>query len=186
VSGEWVGRDDLFCCPLTAYRLPLTLSSLMPIPTTGRILGIDWGEVRIGLALSDETQTLATPLDTLVRRAGKRFPMARLLDIVSPHRPVGVVVGLPLTLEGTEEESARAARQIAQDVANRTGLPVELWDERLSTARALGVVREQGGSTRGRKEAVDSLAAAVLLQHFLDARRHPADRAEEAEGAETE
>ena len=71
----------------------------MPIPATGRILGVDWGEVRIGLALSDETQTLASPLDTLVRRSGKRFPMARLLDLVELHHPVGVVVGLPLTLD---------------------------------------------------------------------------------------
>jgi putative Holliday junction resolvase len=146
-------------------------ADFVTIPTSGRILAIDWGEVRIGLALSDETQTLATPLDTLVRRAGKRFPMARLLDLVSAHLPVGIMVGLPLTLEGNEENSALAARQLAQDVAGRSRLPVEMWDERLSTARALSAIQEQGGSTRGRKEAVDALAAAVMLQHFLDARR---------------
>jgi putative Holliday junction resolvase len=155
----------------------------MTIPASGRILGIDWGEVRIGLALSDETQTLATPLETLVRRSGKRFPLARLLDLVAAHRPSGVVVGLPLTLEGKEEGSARAARDTANTVADRTGLPVELWDERLSTTRALAAVREQGGSTRGRKGAVDALAAAVVLQHFLDARR-TAERAERAERTE--
>ena len=77
------------------------------IPTTGRILAIDWGEIRIGLALSDETQTLATPLETLVRRAGKRFPMPRFLELVAEHRPVGVVVGLPLTGEGTEAAAPR-------------------------------------------------------------------------------
>ena len=158
----------------------------MSIPTPGRILAIDWGEVRIGLALSDETQTLATPLETLVRRAGKRFPMARLLDLVAAHRPSGVVVGLPLTLEGKEEGSAMAARDTAQAVADRTGLPVELWDERLSTARALAAIREQGGSTRGRKEAVDALAAAVMLQHFLDARRNRTEGAKGAEGAKAE
>jgi putative Holliday junction resolvase len=151
------------------------------IPTTGRILAIDWGEIRIGLALSDETQTLATPLDTLVRRAGKRFPMARLLDLVAAHHPVGVVVGLPLTLEGAEGENARAAREIAEGVAVRTALPVELWDERLSTVRALAAVREQGGSTRGKKEAVDAMAAAVMLQHFLDARAEKAERTERPE-----
>ncbi|HEY9504941.1 MAG TPA: RuvX/YqgF family protein, partial [Gemmatimonadales bacterium] len=74
----------------------------MPLPTSGRLLGLDWGEVRIGLALSDETQTLATPLETLVRRRGKRFPMARFLELVGGHRPAGVVVGLPLTGEGEE------------------------------------------------------------------------------------
>ena len=77
-----------------------------------------------------------------------------------------------------------AARDAAQAVADRTGLPVELWDERLSTARALAAIREQGGSTRGKKEAVDALAAAVMLQHFLDARRNRAISAEAAEEAE--
>jgi putative holliday junction resolvase len=143
----------------------------MPIPEAGRLLAVDWGEIRIGLALSDETQTLASPLATLVRRQGKRFPMARFLELVAKHEPSGVLVGLPLTGEGDEEESALAARELAGRLADRSGLPVELWDERMSTARALAVIREQGGSTRGRKGDVDALAAAVLLQHFLDSRR---------------
>jgi len=144
----------------------------MPIPPTGRILALDWGLVRIGLALSDESQTLASPLETLVRRRGKRLPMPRLLELVADHSPVvGIVAGLPLTPDGDEGESAIEARTLAESVAARTGLPLELWDERLTTARALRVVREQGGSTRGRKEDVDALAAAVLLQHFLDARK---------------
>ena len=141
------------------------------LPSPGRLISVDWGEVRIGLALSDETQFLATPLETLVRRPGKRFPMLRFTAIIAEHQPVGVVVGLPLTGEGGEEASATAARELAEHIAARTGLPVELWDERMSTARALGLIREQGGSTRGRREDVDALAAAVLLQHFLDARR---------------
>ena len=143
----------------------------MSLPDTGRLIAVDWGEIRIGLALSDETQTLATPLETLVRRRGKRFPMARFLELVAAHTPTGVVVGLPLTGEGVEEASAAAAREVAGALAERSGLPVALWDERMSTARALAAIREQGGTTRGRKEEVDALAAAVLLQHFLDARR---------------
>jgi len=143
----------------------------MSLPTAGRILALDWGERRIGLALSDPTQFLAAPLDTLTRRPGKRFPMPAFLAHVQSHDPVGLLVGLPLTLAGTEEESAAAARELADLVGARTSLPVELWDERMSTARALGVIREQGGSTRGRRADVDALAASVLLQHFLDARR---------------
>lgn len=143
----------------------------MSIPASGRILAVDWGQIRIGLALSDETQTLATPLETLTRRAGKRFPLSRFLTLVADHVPAGLVVGLPLTPEGGEGESARAAREMAAALAARTGLPLELWDERLSTARALGAIREQGGTVRGRRDQVDALAAAVLLQHFLDARR---------------
>jgi putative holliday junction resolvase len=152
------------------------------IPTAGRILAIDWGEVRIGLALSDETQTLASPLGTLVRRAGKRFPMGRLLELVSGNELIGIVVGLPLTSEGLEEESAVAARTLAEMVARRTGLPVVLWDERMSTARALRAVREQGGTTRGRKGDIDALAASVLLQHFLDSRAEGAGGTEGAKG----
>jgi putative Holliday junction resolvase len=141
------------------------------IPSHGRILGVDWGEVRIGLALSDESQTLASPLETLFRRRGKRLPMPRLLEVAAGHAAIGAVVGLPLTLAGDEGENAAEARALADTLARRSGLPVDLWDERLSTARALRVVREQEGSTRGRKAAVDALAAAVLLQHYLDARR---------------
>lgn len=141
------------------------------LPSPGRLISVDWGEVRIGLALSDESQFLATPLETLVRRPGKRFPMPRFSALIAEHRPVGVVVGLPLTGEGREEASAISARELAGTIGERTGLPVELWDERMSTARALGLIREQGGTTRGRREDVDALAAAVLLQHFLDSRR---------------
>ena len=83
----------------------------------------------------------------------------------------GVVVGLPLDQEGAEAEAATAARALAGDIARRSGQPVELWDERLTTARALGAVRAMGGSTRGRKDDVDALAATVLLQHYLDAKR---------------
>lgn len=157
---------------------------MRPLPSTGRLLAIDWGEVRIGLALSDESQILATPLETLRRRPGKRFPMPRFLELTALHHPVGVVIGLPLSPDGTEGESAKASRDMAASIARRTALPVELWDERMSTARALGAIREQGGSVRGRKGDVDALAAAVLLQHFLDARKEQAERAEAGERAE--
>jgi putative Holliday junction resolvase len=127
--------------------------------------------LRIGVALSDETQLLSSPLVTLVRRRGKRFPMPRFLELVATHRPVGVLVGLPLSLEGADTDNSRAARELAAGVAGRTGLPVELWDERMTTSRALRAVQEQGGSTRGRREDLDALAASVLLQHYLDTRR---------------
>ena len=137
----------------------------------GRLLGVDWGERRIGVALSDESQTLAQPLTTLTRRAGKRFPMQKLTALLDAHAVVGVVVGLPLDAEAAEGPAATAARTLADDIARRTGRPVELWDERLSTARVLQAVRELGGSTRGRKEDVDAWAATLLLQHYLDARK---------------
>ena len=144
----------------------------MPIPGAGRILAVDWGERRFGIAVSDESQIIAAPILTLSRRPGKRFPMPALLDLVAAQHPVGVVVGLPLTPQGTEAGAAEQARALADRIARRTGLPIELVDERMTTSRAHAAIREQGGSTRGRKEDVDALAAAVLLQGFLERRRN--------------
>jgi len=135
-------------------------------------MAVDWGERRIGLALSDETQVLAQPLTTLTRRAGKRFPMAQLLQHITKHNVVGIVVGLPLDETGAEGDAAHAARALADDIKRRAGeLEVSMWDERMTTARVLAAIREMGGTTRGRKEDVDAMAAALLLQHYLDAQR---------------
>ncbi|HXF95733.1 MAG TPA: Holliday junction resolvase RuvX [Gemmatimonadales bacterium] len=132
---------------------------------------MDWGERRIGLALSDERQVLAQPLTTLTRRPGKRFPLPRLLELARRHRVTGVVVGLPLEADGSEGDAARAARALADDIARRSGLPVTLVDERMTTARVLETVRELGGGTRGRKADLDALAATLILQTYLDTRR---------------
>jgi len=142
-------------------------------PPAGRILAVDWGERRIGLALSDETQTLAQPLTTLTRRAGKRFPMAQLLELITRHNVVAIIVGLPLDESGAEGDAAHSARSLAGDIKRRggEGLEVTMWDERMTTARVLSAIREMGGSTRGRKADVDALAAALLLQHYLDSKR---------------
>ena len=138
----------------------------------GRLLAVDWGERRIGLALSDETQTLAQPLTTLTRRAGKRFPMAQLLDHITRNQVVGIIVGLPLDAAGAEGDAAHAARDLADAIKRRAGqLEVTMWDERMTTARVLAAVREMGGKTRGRKKDVDAMAAALLLQHYLDTKR---------------
>ena len=135
----------------------------------------DWGEFvpPANLAKRWTFRGGARPVDIATRIANgvAGTPMPAFLELVSDHRPVGVVVGLPLTLEGTEGPAAEAAREMGAAVSRRTALPVEWTDERLTTARALGAIREQGGSVRGRKADVDALAASVLLQGFLDARR---------------
>jgi putative Holliday junction resolvase len=142
------------------------------IPRSGRILAVDWGERRFGLAISDDTQTIASPLGTLTRRTGKRFPMPAFLAHCAAQRPIGLVVGLPLTPEGHEGPAARSARDLAALLGARTYLPIELIDERMTTARAQAAIREQQGSTRGRRGDVDALAAAILLQQYLEHRRH--------------
>jgi len=142
------------------------------VKPSGRLLAVDWGERRIGLALSDETQTLAQPLTTLTRRAGKRFPMAQLVDLVNRHHVTGIIVGLPLDETGAEGDAAHAAKALADDIKRRVGdVEVTMWDERMTTARVLAAVREMGGSTRGRKADLDAMAAALLLQHYLDSKR---------------
>lgn len=147
------------------------MSDTPDLPPIGRILAIDVGEKRIGLALSDPHQVVAHPLTTLTRRPGRRFPMARLREHLDRHRPVLVLVGLPLTSEGTEDQRAHEARSIGALIHEKAGVPVAFRDERMTTARALAAVRELGGGTRGRKGEVDRLAATTLLQSFLDARR---------------
>ena len=164
--------------PFTAYRSCVETN---PIPTTGRVLALDWGERRIGIAMSDELQLISSPLATVTRRDGKRFPMPVLLGHVAAHHPVGIVVGLPLTLAGDEGESAGFARELGTLMERRSHLPVIYWDERMSTARALRAIQEQGGSTRGRKAEVDALAASVLLQGFLESRRGGGDQRASAE-----
>ena len=148
-------------------------SSVRPaaLPPVGRLLGVDWGERRIGLAVSDPAQTVATPLATLTRRTGKRFPMRSLKTHLDELRPVGIVVGLPLAEDGSEDHRAAVVREAGALIAAKSGLPVTYHDERMTTARALGAVRDLGGATRGREGDVDRLAATVLLQSFLDGRR---------------
>ena len=141
------------------------------LPRAGPLLAIDIGTKRIGLALSDPSQRLAHPLTTLQRRPGKRFPLAALREHLERHTPVGILIGLPLAPDGSEDERALAARSVGARIAEKTGLPVDFRDERMTTARALRAVRDLGGHLRNRKGDVDPLAATTLLQSYLDARR---------------
>jgi putative Holliday junction resolvase len=133
----------------------------------GRLLAVDFGERRIGLAVSDPTGTIASPAGYIVRRPGKRPPIAEIVRRAEDLGARGFVLGLPLDASGEETPRAAEVRRIAAELERRTGLPVELLDERFTTAAALRAVREMGGSTEGRKGDVDALAATVLLQHAL-------------------
>ena len=134
---------------------------------SGRLLAIDYGERRIGLAVSDPTGTIASPAGFILRRPGKRAPVAELARRARELEARGFVLGLPLDEEGADTARAAEVRALAAALERRTGLPVRLVDERFTTAAALRAVRELGGSTRGRKGDVDALAATVLLQHAL-------------------
>lgn len=140
----------------------------MPSESRGRLLAIDYGERRVGLAISDPTGTIASPAGVIVRRAGKRPPVAEILRRAEALEARGFVLGLPLDGNGDETPRSREVRTVAEAIAQRSGKAVELVDERYTTATALRAIHEMGGSTRGRKGDVDALAAAVLLQRVLD------------------
>ncbi len=133
----------------------------------GRLLAIDYGERRIGLAISDPTGTIASPAGAIIRRAGKRPPVAEIIRRAQALEARGFVLGLPLDGDGNETPRCAEVRTIGRALAERTGLPVELADERYTTASALRAIRDMKGSTRGRKADVDALAATVLLQQAL-------------------
>jgi putative Holliday junction resolvase len=140
----------------------------MPNESRGRLMAIDYGERRVGLAISDPTGTIASPAGAIIRRRGKRPPVAEILRRAEALEARGFVVGLPLDGNGDETPRSREVRLVAEAIGARSGKAVELVDERYTTATALRAVREMGGSTRGRKGDVDALAAAVLLQRVLD------------------
>jgi putative Holliday junction resolvase len=130
-------------------------------------MAIDYGERRVGLAISDPTGTIASPAGVIVRRTGKRPPVAELLRRAEALEARGFIVGLPLDGNGDETPRSTEVRAVAAALEARSGLPVALIDERYTTARALRAIREMGGKTINRKGDVDALAATVLLQHAL-------------------
>jgi len=139
----------------------LTISSGM------RLLGLDLGEKTIGLALSDRLLTVATPMQTLKR--GKFAADAAQLDhIISEQGVGGLIVGLPLNMDGSDGPSAQSARAFGRNWAARSPIPLAFWDERLSTSAVTRTLLEADASRRRRGAVVDKMAAAYILQGALD------------------
>lgn len=134
-----------------------------------RTLAIDYGRKRIGLAISDPLGIIASPAGFIDRREGKRPPITKVIARANELGARGYLVGLPLDGEGNETDWTAEVRQIGAEIAKRTGRPVRFYDERFTTAAALRTVKEMEQSARGRKGDVDALAAAILLQHALNA-----------------
>lgn len=134
------------------------------------MLGVDFGEKRIGVAVSDPTGTIASPLETVKRRAGKRPPLNRLADTARAWEVRHVVVGLPLSLTGEENEWCAEVRTMGRNLAKRLELDVSFVDERMTSVRAERAVRAVGLSKRARREKgrVDAGAAQLILQAWLD------------------
>lgn len=141
----------------------------------GVTLGLDAGSVRVGLAATDPTATIASPVATLPRR--DRELWNRVREEARARGAERVVVGLPLRLDGTEGDAAAAARALADEASRQTGLPVEMWDERLSSVAAERALLESGMRRERRRQTIDAVAAAIMLQGWLDAaRRRPGGR----------
>jgi len=135
-----------------------------------RVVGIDFGERRIGIALSDPTRTIATPLETIQRRKGKRMPLTSIEAVARTHHASHLVVGLPLDLRGEETEWCAEVRAAGDRLAERLGVAVDYVDERFTSVRAERTIRDLGLSRtkRREKERVDAGAAALILQGWLD------------------
>lgn len=131
---------------------------------------MDYGLRRIGLAVSDPTGTLASPVGTLRRRAGKRPPLTALAEAAESHGAERIVVGLPLPLEGGENDWCREVRSVGEALADRTGIPVSFVDERFTSKQAERAIRSSGLRKKDREDKgrVDAGAAALILQAFLD------------------
>ena len=147
------------------------------LPAGGRLLGLDLGGKTIGLAISDRDLKVASPLETL-RRAKFTQDAAALATICAERGIGGLVLGLPVNMDGSEGPRCQSARQFARNLEEVAGfeLPVAFWDERLSTAAVERLlVREADMSRRRRAQVVDKMAAAYILQGALDSLRHLPD-----------
>ncbi len=138
--------------------------------TETRILALDYGERRMGVAVSDARAGIARPLAVITRKG--KTPWPPLLDVLMRQEaPVEVVVGYPRRLDGSLGTHARAVEELASEIKERFSVKTVLWDEALTTREAMSRLAEAGRGPRARRRMVDSAAAAVILQDYLEAKR---------------
>jgi putative Holliday junction resolvase len=147
------------------------MDDLAALPATGALLGLDLGTRTIGVAVSDAGRRIASPLK-VIRRSKFTADAASLLAIAAEHEISGIVLGLPLNMDGSEGPRAQATRAFARNLMQRTPLPIAFWDERLSTAAVTRTLIEADRSRARRAELVDKMAAAYILQGALDRLRN--------------
>jgi len=143
------------------------MSDPSPFPSDGRLLGLDFGTVRIGVAISTPEQTISSPMEIYTRRS-ERLDTAYFQTLVKENRVVGAVVGLPMHVSGEEGTSAQLAREFGTWFSSITNRPVTYWDERYTSSVAADILRDAGVARSKRKQRIDMLAAQILLQSYLD------------------
>ena len=141
------------------------------LPPNRAICGLDFGEKTIGIAVSDLRRMVATPTETL-RRVKFTEDAARLLEIVKTREIHGLILGLPLNMDGSEGPRVQSTRAFARNLTRLTDLPIFFWDERLSTVAAERALLEADTSRKRRKEVIDAVAAGYILQGALDRMAH--------------
>ncbi|WP_091829264.1 Holliday junction resolvase RuvX [Bosea lupini] len=145
----------------------VALDHFVALPEHARLLGLDLGTKTIGLALSDVERRIATPLET-IQRIKFRQDAAALLKVADKHAIAGLVIGLPLNMDGTEGPRVQSTRAFVRNLAPLTALPIVFWDERMSTLAVTRTLLDADASRARRAAVVDKMAAAYILQGALD------------------
>jgi putative holliday junction resolvase len=143
---------------------------------TGRVMALDVGKVRVGVALTDPLGYTAQPLLTLWRKS-RGEDLRSLLRLIRKHEVSEIVVGNPLHMSGDVSPWAAKVQEFAEDLRKRSGLPVQLWDERLSSVAAHEILDEAGHDRQNRKHVIDQVAAVVILRGWMETRQQAAARA---------
>lgn len=167
------GPCKYFSCSRLRYNCGVvseTNQQVAALPCRRRVLGLDVGSKRIGLAVSDPLGITAQGLETLQRR-NKRLDFEALAKIIKKLDVAEIVVGYPLRMSGAEGSGADKMQRFAEELRQRFQLPVHLWDERLTSAQANRLLRETNMSIKRRGEVVDQMAAVLILQSWMDARK---------------
>ncbi len=147
--------------------MPTEFEPHLILPPSGKLMGLDLGTKTIGVAISDGMRYSATPLET-IKRSKFTADAERLAALATQHQIVGIVLGLPLNMDGSEGPRAQSTRAFARNLATKLDLPLAFWDERLSTSAVERTLLEADASRARRAEVVDKLAASYILQGALE------------------
>ena len=135
-----------------------------------RLMGLDYGNIHVGVAFSDELCVTAYPLEVIKRKDTNKLrkTFARIEEIAREYKVDKIIVGLPLNMDDSESELSKSVMEFSDNIKRRTGLPVELWDERLSTFEATDILKEAGVRYQDRKNYIDKIAASFILRRYME------------------
>ena len=135
-----------------------------------RLMGLDYGNIHVGVALSDELCVTAYPLEVIKRKDTNKLrkTFARIEELAREYKVDKIIVGLPLNMDDSESELSKSVMEFSDNIKRRTGLPVELWDERLSTFEATDILKEAGVRYQDRKNYIDKIAASFILRRYME------------------